>query len=716
LPFGVSKTTAKGNQQEHMRTLSLPLVIAALVASAAAANTPTVTKPVAHSIVFSCVGSGHPALDVHFAERDLHADNAIGALSGQPYLHGSLSPAKISTHSRSGSNFQPYLVASLEMLASPMDNGAPASCYPPLSLATASLPAATAGISYSVSLAANGGQPPYQWSFGQSSLPHGFSIDTEGNLSGNPSNAGSYAFHVVVTDSLKNSVTGPLTLTVAGNSPPPTQPPPTQPPPTPPPTQPPPTPPPTQPPPTPPPTQPPTGTALTACGNLKAPGTYYLANDVSSAGTCFPLGASNIKLNLNGHTITYGTGGGSAPAPAFSACQSWYTGLSASQCLGGGASPEIYGGSIVQSSNAPPFSPVFWFGQGNGLANGYIHDLTATFQSVGSQFFHGEIDGGGYKIQNNIINDNVTNIQHPGQTPLGARAQFQGYVIHTDEEGTGSVNADDISGNTFNGSPQGGVADGMVGSQIYNNTIKLTSGYSNDYGVLSAMNSQNVHDNVITGRGRGLDGEASGFIFNNNTINVAESTNNTEYGGCELDGTYGIRVKNYDWPNSTEGGTVASTNFQITNNSVTIPATACPASALTLTDMDAAVTGTISGNSFTATAGAGGLANGVSFQGTQSPNINFSANHFTAPTCVLIGGDGDIAFGPITIQSGQTWSCAAGPTVQTADYSYGQTPVSLPVLTIDDSIPNPTVSCGSYSTAEVKIGNGATTTCARKGN
>jgi hypothetical protein len=457
------------------------------------------------------------------------------------------------------------------------------------------------------------------------------------------------------------------------------------------------------------------GTALTDCQPITKAGSYSLANDVSSSGTCFPIGASNVSLNLNGHTITYGTGGGSAPTPAISACAPWFSGLTASQCVEGSDSNlTVYGGNIVQSSNAAPFSPVFWIGQG-GSGGGSIHNLNATFHSVGSQFFHGEIDGGGFSIQNNVINDNVTNIQHPGQSPLGARAAFQGYVIYSDEEGTGSPAPDTISGNTINGSPQGGIADGVAGSQIYNNTIKLTSTYSNDYGVLVDMNSQNVHGNTITGQGRGLDGESSGFIFSGNTVNVAEGTGNTEYGGCELDGTYGIRVKNYDWPNSTESGTAPSTNFQITNNTVTVPATHCPSTALDLTDMNSLVSGTISGNSFSAPAGSGGLANALGFESIDAAKITFQANHFTAPTCVLIGGNGDIPYGQYTVQAGQTWSCAAGPTVVAQDDTYGQSNGTPPLITIKDSISNPTVTCVADSTAVVSIGSGYTHTCDLKG-
>ena len=63
--------------------------------------------------------------------------------------------------------------------ASVIAGGPPTTCYPPLSLVTTSIPSGTAGSDYTVTLAANGGQPPYSWSFGQSRFPRVFrSIQT----------------------------------------------------------------------------------------------------------------------------------------------------------------------------------------------------------------------------------------------------------------------------------------------------------------------------------------------------------------------------------------------------------------------------------------------------------------------------------------------------------------------------------------------------------
>jgi hypothetical protein len=131
--------------------------------------------------------------------------------------------------------------------------------------------------------------------------------------------------------------------------------------------------------------------------------------------------------------------------------------------------------------------------------------------------------------------------------------------------------------------------------------------------------------------------------------------------------------------------------------------------------MNSAVSGTVSGNTFSAPAGSGGLANALGFEAIDAAKITFATNKFTAPTCVLIGGEGDISYGSYTVAAGQTWSCAAGPTVVAQDDTYGQAGGAPPLITIKDSIPNPTVSCVAYSTAVVTIGSGYTHTCSLKG-
>src|SRR5215469_7461738 len=71
---------------------------------------------------------------------------------------------------------------------------------PSLAITTASLTGGSSGVSYSATLAANGGIPPYSWH--ATNLPAGLTLSTSGVLSGTPTAAaGSYSPTFAVTDS-----------------------------------------------------------------------------------------------------------------------------------------------------------------------------------------------------------------------------------------------------------------------------------------------------------------------------------------------------------------------------------------------------------------------------------------------------------------------------------------------------------------------------------
>lgn len=82
-----------------------------------------------------------------------------------------------------------------------------------LAVSTSSLPEATVGVSYSQSLVATGGVPPYTWQPESGSLPNGLALSSAGILSGTPSTSGTYTFVVRVTD-VSSSATRALTLVV----------------------------------------------------------------------------------------------------------------------------------------------------------------------------------------------------------------------------------------------------------------------------------------------------------------------------------------------------------------------------------------------------------------------------------------------------------------------------------------------------------------------
>jgi hypothetical protein len=82
-------------------------------------------------------------------------------------------------------------------------SGHPATETPPtpLSITVSSLPAATAQSAYSATLSATGATAPYKWSMASGTLPAGLAMSGAGQISGTPTQAGSFSFTAQVTDS-----------------------------------------------------------------------------------------------------------------------------------------------------------------------------------------------------------------------------------------------------------------------------------------------------------------------------------------------------------------------------------------------------------------------------------------------------------------------------------------------------------------------------------
>jgi hypothetical protein len=88
-----------------------------------------------------------------------------------------------------------------------------------LAVTTATLPGGVAGQSYSQSLAATGGVPPYTWSVTAGTLPAGLSLSGGGVISGTPPAAGTSSFTVRVTDGASSTATRLLGITVTASPP-----------------------------------------------------------------------------------------------------------------------------------------------------------------------------------------------------------------------------------------------------------------------------------------------------------------------------------------------------------------------------------------------------------------------------------------------------------------------------------------------------------------
>jgi len=83
-----------------------------------------------------------------------------------------------------------------------------------LQITTSSLSAAFANTSYSASIGASGGAPPYKWSLSAGSLPQGIALQANGAVTGVTSKLGNFTFTVKVTDAASNSATQSLMLPV----------------------------------------------------------------------------------------------------------------------------------------------------------------------------------------------------------------------------------------------------------------------------------------------------------------------------------------------------------------------------------------------------------------------------------------------------------------------------------------------------------------------
>jgi uncharacterized protein (TIGR03437 family) len=87
----------------------------------------------------------------------------------------------------------------------------------PLSITTSSpLPAGKVNSSYSLSLTASGGTPPYaNWTISGGALPPGISLSSSGVLSGAPTTTGTYSFTIHLTDNVGAGASASFQLTIA---------------------------------------------------------------------------------------------------------------------------------------------------------------------------------------------------------------------------------------------------------------------------------------------------------------------------------------------------------------------------------------------------------------------------------------------------------------------------------------------------------------------
>jgi hypothetical protein len=446
------------------------------------------------------------------------------------------------------------------------------------------------------------------------------------------------------------------------------------------------------------------GTPLSDCADITTSGSYYLTQNVSSSGTCFFIDADNITLNLNGHTITFGTGGGSASTPGILLADSWYTAPGYNLAKTGSTDHHagfvVYGGSIIAATNSAPRSTDIWVGQSDDINPAPVmHDLILTTYAEDASPIFGTGSYSGWQIYNNTINyaSNTTS----------SRYDFYGYAIWIgDQLNAPGSPADAIYNNKIIGAPQGGIYDDHQNAVIGpSNDITFNSFYANDYCVIDyAGNGQIIKSNVChPASGRGIDVESANVQVLDNTITVIELPQDAEYGGCEEGGADGIRVRDNYPSNPT-----APTNVIIKGNTITGNATTCQANGLRFTSLVGSNSDSvsISGNTITTT-GAGSSAipdYAISFDGVNQPTFSFSNNSFTSVYAfVEVDWDG----GNATIDSQQNWTNTPKLFVDNENGYDDQAdggPTFTQSITVDNSTGG-SIKCGNFAAGPTVVGS-----------
>ena len=382
-------------------------------------------------------------------------------------------------------------------------------------------------------------------------MPTGVSLQSGGSLSGTASATGTYSFTAEVTDSSSPAQTATQTYSVviSGSV---------------------------------------AGTAVTSCQTLGNAGiTYVLQNSVSSSGTCFTVSANNVTLNLNGFTITYGTGGSGNGIDVTPENNQGFT---------------AYNGTITQGSSSAA-SPIE---MGITMSGPTIYEITMTWSSG---FTHGiDLNYSGNSVTSgaNIHNNTFNNNSSATCTEVSCRDELQGTSLYISQGQYSNSGVHSIYNNTFTGGPQGAVACDAPGCLIYGNTLNAgnaTEGYANDF-LIYCWSSCNAYSNTglanfnspMESRGvqiSGVECEAQnrpncpGRNVHGNTIQAIVHANDSEYGGCELGGAYGIQ-----W-DDTPANSIA------TGNTFTARSQDCQAQALRVTDSET-TTNVSSGNTYIA--------------------------------------------------------------------------------------------------------------------
>ncbi len=259
---------------------------------------------------------------------------------------------------------------------------------------------------------------------------------------------------------------------------------------------------------------------ISGCGTLaQANTTYVLTQNVTTAGTCFAIGAHGITLDLNGKTVTYGTGSATrmygVAVPSSSITRRPYfpdTNIPDSAFVGAD-NVTIRNGTIVQGGTGTESYAIYLWGADNLT----VRDTHTTVQGNDTGNIYFNYSGHSTVFNNTMVNNStvVTN-RHQGRDVLGW------------EGGSGYL---DVHDNTITGGPQYGIrvrqGDATGPAAIYRNTVNHHGRVANPYAIGISIDNASVYENTINpvnGRGIHIAGVNNADVYSN-TITVREGSN-----------------------------------------------------------------------------------------------------------------------------------------------------------------------------------------------
>lgn len=285
---------------------------------------------------------------------------------------------------------------------------------------------------------------------------------------------------------------------------------------------------------------------LNACGTVSLPGSYQLSTNVSSSGTCFTIAASDVVLDCQGHTITYGTGGTGHGIAASSVsgitiknCKIQKTNPSGSSPFGINMS-DVSNSSILNNDISTKGENVAVGINLSGSSNAISSNKIST-NGAGCCNFGINFNGSSNTVSSNTISTNGEGSSHFG--------------IKMEPTGTSSAVSNNISSNTIT----------TGGAVCCNTGVVVTASGS------SSTSSSTVSSNMITtggtgGGNHGIDVAPSGT----SSVSSNDIFDNRVFTSGGATGNLAIRVI------SSSFNTVSNNLFHATNSASHVVADSSP--------------------------------------------------------------------------------------------------------------------------------------------